>query len=256
MKANPNTRSTNMNEQMLDISKIRIDGDTQPRLAIDQVVVAEYADLLESGTEFPPVQVVSDGAVHWLVDGFHRYFAHRKLGRKQIKAEVTTGLQEEAQWLSLSANKAHGLRRTNNDKAKAVIKALKMKPGQSDGAIAEHVGVAQNTVTRYRASMEEARQKREAQQTNTPTSGQTKFDLPTRLGRDGKRYPVKTKHKPGISPNAFTPIRESTKPAPMTALSMPHDPVMGARTLIELFKPDYLRALVAHLSEHLKGVAQ
>lgn len=238
-----------MNEQMLDIAKIRIDGDTQPRLAIDQDVVAEYAGLLESGTEFPPVQVVSDGAVHWLVDGFHRYFAHRKLSRKQIKAEVTTGLQEEAQWLSLSANKAHGLRRTNNDKAKAVIKALKMKPDHSDGAIAEHVGVHLNTVLKYRKAIAERA---------------TYTKCVSRVGRDGRTVSTekigrasKTRlGKPAISANAFAPIRESTKPAPMTALSMPHDPVMGARTLIELFKPDYLRALVAHLSEHLKGVAQ
>lgn len=141
-----------MSEQMLDIAKIRIDGDTQPRMAIDQGVVAEYADLLETGTQFPPVQVVSDGAVFWLVDGFHRYFAYRKLGRKQIKAEVSSGLQDEAQWLSLSANKAHGLRRTNSDKGKAVIKALKMKPDLTDRAIAEHVGVSPTTVSSHRPS--------------------------------------------------------------------------------------------------------
>lgn len=245
-----------MNEQMLDIAKIRIDGDTQPRLAIDQDVVAEYASLLESGTEFPSVQVVSDGAVHWLVDGFHRYFAHRKLGRKQIKAEVTTGLQEEAQWLSLGANKAHGLRRTNNDKAKAVIKALIMKPQMSDSAIAEHIGVNDKTVAKYRESIANARKLREGHGTAPKTSGSEIPNLAHRVGKDGKKYPPSPTRKSSVSSKAFTPIRESTKPAPMTALSMPHDPVMGARTLIELFKPDYLRALVAHLSEHLKGVAQ
>jgi ParB-like chromosome segregation protein Spo0J len=162
-----------MNEQMLDIAKIKIDGDTQPRMAIDQNVVAEYADLLESGTTFPPVQVVSDGAVFWLVDGFHRYFAHRKLARKEINAQVVTGLQEEAQWLSLAANKAHGLRRTNNDKAKAVIKALKMKPDMSDNAIAGHVGVSQPTVSKYRASIEEARRVREGKQPAAKGGGNT-----------------------------------------------------------------------------------
>lgn len=242
-----------MNEQMLDITKIRIDGDTQPRLAIDQDVVAEYAGLLESGTEFPPVQVVSDGAVHWLVDGFHRYFAHRKLGRKEIKAEVTTGLQEEAQWLSLSANKAHGLRRTNNDKAKAVIKALKMRAQLTDRVIAEHVGVNHVTVAKYRESIESARRLREDKRPLSKLPVGEIHQQPSRIGRDGKKYNPAARR--GAS-KAFTPIRQSTKPAPMTALSMPHDPVMGARTLIELFKPDYLRALVVHISEHLKGVAQ
>ena len=80
-----------MNEQMLDIAKIRIDGDTQPRLAIDQVVVAEYADLLESGTEFPPVQVVSDGAVHWLVDGFDRPYIEALVTELQALLAGTAG---------------------------------------------------------------------------------------------------------------------------------------------------------------------
>jgi len=242
-----------MSEQMLDISKIRIDGDTQPRLAIDQGVVAEYVGLLEAGAEFPPVQVVSDGAAHWLVDGFHRYFAHRKLERKQIKAEVTTGVLSEAQWLSLGANKAHGLRRTNNDKAKAVIKALKMKPELTDRVIADHVGVDHVTVGKYRESIDNARRLRENKgPPSTPPVGEI-HQQPSRIGRGGRKYNPAARR--GAS-KAFTPIRESTKPTPMTALSMPHDPVMGARTLIELFKPDYLRALVAHLTEHLKGVAQ
>jgi len=241
-----------MSEQMLDLSSIRIDGDTQPRLAIDQAVVAEYAAALEAGAEFPAVRVVSDGAANWLVDGFHRYFAHRRLNRVQIKAEVATGLLEVAQWVSLGANKAHGLRRTNQDKAKAVIKALKMKPEMSDGAIAEHVGVATNTVCKYRHSIDDARKLRENKSLTRQNPGLQIADLPRRVGLDGKKYPA----KPTISSKAFTPIRESTKPTPMTALSMPHDPVMGARTLIELFKPDYLRALIAHLSDHLKGISQ
>ena len=39
----------------------------------------------------------------------------------------------------------------------------------------------------------------------------------------------------------------------MTALNMPHDPVMGARTLIDLFDADYLRALTTFLTQHLEG---
>lgn len=243
---NPKARSQTMGEQMLDISSIRIDGDTQPRLAIDQVVVSEYAQALEAGAEFPPVEVVSDGAAHWLVDGFHRYYAHRKQGRSQIRAQVTIGLLEEAQWMSLTANKTHGLRRTNQDKTKAVIKALAMRPELSDRSLAEHVGVSTPMVSKYRASM-----------------GATVKNLQSglRSGRDGRTIQTarigkaaRRGGKPAISSKAFIPIREHSKPIPMTALSLPHDPVMGARTLIELFTPDYLRALVAHLTEHLKGV--
>jgi ParB-like chromosome segregation protein Spo0J len=235
-----------MPEQLLNIADIRIDGDTQPRLAVDEAVVAEYAEDMKAGAEFPPVRVVSDGAAHWLVDGFHRYYAHRKLGRTQIRAEVTTGLLTEAQWLSFAANKGHGLRRSNADKSKAVIKALRMRPDLSDHAIAEHVGVSSPTVSKYRAP---------------PISTVKSLQSQPRTGRDGRTIrtrgiteAARKRSNPPASSKTFPQIRDFGKPDPKTALNMPHDPVMGARTLIEVFKPDYLRALVAFLQEHLKGV--
>jgi len=239
-----------MSEQVLDIAVLRIDGDTQPRVGIDQAVVQEYADAMQGGVEFPPVDVVHDGSAYWLVDGFHRFFAHKKLNRPKIKATVTTGLQSEAQWRSLAANKSHGLRRTNEDKAKAVTRALKLRPAAGNPAIAEHVGVSVETVRRYRETLERQRAAQGAQIAASPA---------THLGRDGKRYPARlTKRRGarrtgGIARNAFTPIRTGTPPAPMTALNMPHDPIMGARTLIEVFDADYLRRLVDFLANHLKG---
>lgn len=237
-----------MREQLLDLAVVRIDGDTQPRVAIDQTLVKEYAEAIQAGTELPPVEVVSDGAEHWLVDGFHRYFAHRMLDHKQIRAVVTTGMLSEAQWRSLAANKTHGLRRNNADKAKAVMKALKLRRDLSDAAIAEHTGVSPPTVAKYRQLVP-----------TTPKS----LESDRRIGRDGRRIRTRrigrrssgNRTKPGIAKNAFTPIRTGTPPPPMTALSMPHNPEMGARTLIEVFDADYLRALVDFLTKHLKGVA-
>jgi hypothetical protein len=232
---------------MLDVSALRVDGDTQPRAAIDPAVVAEYAEALEAGAEFPPVEVVGDGAAHWLVDGFHRFYAHRKLGRKQIRAVISTGMLEDARWRSLGANKTHGLRRTNADKAKAVRKALKLRADLSDRAIAEQVGVSNDMVGRYRATMEGQVSQYDNSRCSRPT--------PCRVGRDGKRYPARrnARCKGRISRKAFKPVRTGSKPLPMTALNMPHDPVMGARTLIELFDADYLRALTTFLTKHLEG---
>lgn len=244
-----------MNEQLLDMSALRVDGDTQPRAAIDPGVVAEYAEALEAGAEFPPVEVVCDGATYWLVDGFHRFYAHRRLKRKQIRAVVTTGELKDARWKSLGANKTHGLRRTNADKAKAVQKALKLRADLSDRAIAEHVGVSKEMVRRYRETIE--RQVAQYATSNSPNA--PRQNVTTRVGRDGKRYPSRQpaqrrpRGKVRISRKAFKPVRTGSKPLPMTALNMPHDPVMGARTLIDLFDAEYLRALVAFLDKHLEG---
>jgi hypothetical protein len=237
-----------METKLIEISKLRLDGDTQPRLAIDQAVVDEYAEAMQAGREFPPVEVFHDGVEYWLADGFHRIHASRKIGRLEIHAIVKLGMQSEAQWSSLAANKDHGLRRTNSDKQKAVTNALRLRPELSDSAIAEHVGVHINTVAKYRSE--------EAQKS-------TYTKCVSRTGRDGRKYDVakiqtkqKRRHEVRISPDAFKPIHGHSKPNPMIAMSLPsHDPVMAARTLIELFDAEYLRALTSHLNDHLKGIS-
>jgi ParB-like chromosome segregation protein Spo0J len=110
---------------LLELDRIRIDGDTQPRESIDLAIVAEYAELMQDGATLPPVVVFHDGAKYWLADGFHRYHAARSIGADAITADVRPGTVEDARWYSYSANKDHGLRRTNEDKRRAVLAALK-----------------------------------------------------------------------------------------------------------------------------------
>ncbi|TXL67435.1 hypothetical protein FHP08_06600 [Zeimonas arvi] len=101
-----------------------MDGGTQPRAAFNQATVDEYAEVLTAGGELPPVTVFHDGSDHWLVDGFHRLFAHRKIGALTLMADVRQGTLRDAVLWSVGANAAHGLRRTNEDKRKAVLTLL------------------------------------------------------------------------------------------------------------------------------------
>jgi ParB-like chromosome segregation protein Spo0J len=202
-----------MSEKLLDMSVVRIDGDTQPRTAISPAVVQEYMEDMQAGAEFPPVTVVHDGATYWLVDGFHRFFAHRRLNRKEILAEVVTGEWKDARWLSVAANKTHGLRRTNEDKAKAVTRALRLRPDLSDRAIAEHIGVSNDMVSRYRHALEQRKSSADQLSQN---------DSSHRLGRDGRRRAM-PRRTGGIAKNAFTPIRTSRPPLPTTAVNLPHN---------------------------------
>ncbi|MBE3099911.1 MAG: ParB N-terminal domain-containing protein [Planctomycetes bacterium] len=137
----------------LSLDAIRLDGGTQPRVRIDPETVREYAERMCAGDQFPPVQVYYDGTDHWLSDGFHRVKAAVEAGQTTIPAEVWEGTRDDAFWMSLAANKDHGLRRSNDDKARAVKAALAAKPRLSDGAIAEHVGVSDRMVAKYRAEL-------------------------------------------------------------------------------------------------------
>jgi hypothetical protein len=61
---------------------------------------------------------------------------------------------EDARWFALSANKTHGLKRSNADKQEATKTALKLRPQMSNPDIAAHVGVDEGTVRNYRKEME------------------------------------------------------------------------------------------------------
>jgi hypothetical protein len=110
---------------------------------------------MKNGCEFPPLTVVFDGASYWLVDGFHRRWAAIKSKIDKFKCHVVQGTREDARWLSYGVNQDHGLPRTNEDKKKAVIAALKHPNGakKSDTAIAAHVGVNDKTVAKYRSEL-------------------------------------------------------------------------------------------------------
>ncbi len=156
------------------IGNIRLDGDTQPRVEIDNALVHEYARCYEAGVKMPPLIVFFDGVDHWLADGFHRWHAARKAELKSVPCDVRKGTREDARWFSYSANQTHGLRRTNEDKARAVRAALKHPNGakMSDRQIAEHVGVGAPMVGRYRAEL---------------AATVIKIQSPVRTGRDGRK---------------------------------------------------------------------
>ena len=179
------------------IDDIRTDGGTQPRAMYHYGMVDAYAEDMQAGAAFPPVVVFYDGTNYWLADGFHRILAAIKLERETIDTEVRQGTLADAQWYSYGVNKAHGLRRTNEDKERAVKAAL-LHPaaaGKSDHVIAEHCGVSQPYVSKLR-------------------SVDNGFQQGTRTGRDGKQYRAS---KPR-APRAATPAQESTStPLPAAA---------------------------------------
>ena len=137
----------------LEIALINRESQTQPRGKLDTETIESYADsMLEEYDKFPPVVVFYDGTNHYLADGFHRVASAEKNQRKTIKSDIRTGSLEEARWFSYSANSRQGLRRTNEDKRRAVESALQHPNAinMSDVALAKHLGVSENTVKKYR----------------------------------------------------------------------------------------------------------
>ena len=142
--------------QPIKIDLVRIDGGTQPRVAISEQTVSEYAEaMIDANTAMPAVDVFFDGVVYWLADGFHRYHAARKNGLDYLVAHVHSGTRRDAVLFSVGANQAHGLRRTNDDKRRAVLTLLNDEEWAkwSNREIARRCGVGHQIVEPLRASL-------------------------------------------------------------------------------------------------------
>ena len=124
---------------------IQTDGGTQSRTGLYLATVDDYAETMSAGVEFPPIVVYYDGSQYWLADGFHRLAAWKQIHQDfvPIPADVRQGTRRDAILHSVGANSTHGLRRTNEDKQRAVLRLLEDQEWRawSDREIARRWGV-------------------------------------------------------------------------------------------------------------------
>jgi hypothetical protein len=133
-----------MTPQLVNIEDLQIVSIRQP----DPSVVSDYAEAMEEGAKFPPIKVYQQGETLFCADGAHRVSAASTVGFVTIEAEIQSGTHADALRYALKANCAHGHRRTNADKRKAVEVAFKSRnelglpDNPSDRVIADLCGVS------------------------------------------------------------------------------------------------------------------
>ncbi|NOZ19566.1 MAG: hypothetical protein GXP25_00595 [Planctomycetes bacterium] len=225
----------------LGLDRIRTDGG---RGSVNDEVVAEYADLYRQDEILPPVTVFFDGATYWLADGFHRYWATRKIGRDVIAAEIRPGTQRDAILHSVGANAAHGLRRTNADKRKAVLTLLEDEQWStwSDREIARRCGVGHELVGRQRAILDESTSMESGDRARTfvhPKTGKPTRMKTAKIGRS-KRSPASRARKSHTVKGKLT--RQASQPVPEEA----------AHHMVEMYGEEFMHRLVAELGQ--KGI--
>jgi hypothetical protein len=198
----------------LELAKVRIDGGTQARAALNDAAVDEYAELIIDGANMPPIVVFFDGSAHWLADGFHRYHAHRKAEKRVIAAEIRNGTVREAKLFSFGANGNHGLRRTNADKhrvAKAMLEDAEWSRW-SDNKIAQQCGVSQPFISSIRSSLITVISDK-PERTYTNKQGKPARMKTARIGKSKGKKPSKILPRPeAISkPDSLDVAREHAK---------------------------------------------
>jgi hypothetical protein len=159
------------------LDKIILDPQLQPRETMRMDIIDEYA---ESVDDLPPGKAVRNGDFLWLTEGWHRHYAHKKAGRKDMALEVTEGEWFDALCEASGSNHGHGLRRTNDDKRRAVANILKNEDGvkKSDRWIAELCHVSNHLVAEIRSNLSVG---------SSPNTKTECLSTP-RKGRDGKTY--------------------------------------------------------------------
>jgi DNA-binding transcriptional regulator YhcF (GntR family) len=188
----------------LELAVVRIDGDTQARVGLDQDVVAEYALAMQDGDKFPVMVAFHDGSDYWLADGFHRFFARKANGELEAEFDVKQGTQRDALLYSFGANGIRGLKLTAEDIRNIITRMLQDEEWRSwsDVQIAKHVGCSSMTVGRVRHTLEEA-----GKVTKKTT---TKY-----VDKNGKTKEMKTgtkpkKEKPKADPDLEDKLSELT----------------------------------------------
>lgn len=141
--------------QRVPLSAIRTDGGTQARVQLDWLAVDEYAKAMKAGEQFPWPTLYWDGTDYWLADGFHRVAAAERAEIKELTCYVIEGNKRNALLYAVACNTAHGVRRTNADKRRAVLLLLEDKEwGKwSDSKIAHHAQVSIPTVGNIRKEL-------------------------------------------------------------------------------------------------------
>lgn len=108
----------------IEVASIRPDQSAQPRETLNNDRIAEYAEAMKAGDQFPPLVVFRDADGTWLADGFHRLYAAQQAGKKLVRCIVHPGGLREAILHSVGANATHGQPRSDTDKERAVLRML------------------------------------------------------------------------------------------------------------------------------------
>jgi DNA-binding CsgD family transcriptional regulator len=172
-------------ETTLNVSEVVYREDLYPRIKPDPATIQRYAENLDV---LPPIEVSQHNI---LIDGFHRWTAHRKAQAETIRATITI-CDSEAQLyaLAIRRNAAHGLQMNNEDKRSSAIRLYAAGTGLSKDEIADVLSVTDRMVTSYLHDVEEQlRAERKQKIIDSWLACETNEDIAESLGMSVK--PVK-----------------------------------------------------------------
>jgi ParB-like chromosome segregation protein Spo0J len=159
-------------------------GGHSPRLNGED---AQHIQLIaQAQAPLPPI-LVQRGTMR-VIDGMHRLWAARLLGRPTIDALFFDGEDADALIAAVRANTGHGLPLTLADRVAAGERIVALLPWRSDRWIAEVTGLAPATVGVIRRRCPASQERAGADPAGPSQAGACPAGI--RVGRDGRARPV------------------------------------------------------------------
>jgi len=142
------------------VSDVVFRKDLYPRIEHNQAKAQEYSENIE---HLPPIEVNQHNE---LIDGFHRWTAHKLAGVDEIEAFVTqTSSDMHLLELAIKTNACHGLQMSQADKKKMAIRLYSVGERNADRKkeLAELLSVTVRSVTSWVSDLDQAeREERKA----------------------------------------------------------------------------------------------
>lgn len=128
--------------------------DLYPRFEPDRATIQRYAENLDV---LPPIEINQHNE---LIDGFHRWTAHKTAKCAGIKVTVTqTESDNDLLLRAIHANASHGLQLTDDDKKSLALRLYDVFNGDKK-ALAKLLSVSEKQISRYVAKKDEERRER------------------------------------------------------------------------------------------------
>jgi len=146
-------------------TELVFDPALQCRVGLDQDTVDEYAEAMAAGEVFPPITAFRVDGQLLVVDGWHRGHAASQAKLTEVEVDVRDGNRREAMLAAIKANARHGLKRSREDKRRAIVALLQDAEwcAMSSRDLGELAGVSHAAVNNLRKHF---RLKRGGQLTN------------------------------------------------------------------------------------------
>jgi len=216
-----------MTPEAIALNEIEMNPAVNIREQLDEETIQWYMTILD---DLPPIVVYHWNGTKLLADGFHRYAAAERLGRKQIATEVREGSREDAWIYAAVANFRHGRNLSLMERDRAIERVATLKPDWIDQQVADEFGVKRKVVERARHAI---RLQRELRSPETSTYEPTKLAIVSRAPdtetagklleqaernkwtRDQLQDAVRTVNDPKVSDTYKEAVIEGTAPPMM-----------------------------------------